>query len=88
MAILKVFSVYDSKVGVYETLFTFRTTGEAIRSFSVICTDPKSKFCVHPTDFALFELGTFDDSTAKVDLYPVPKSLGLAQEFKIKESSL
>lgn len=60
---VQVYSVYDKAVKAYATPFYARTAGEAIRSFSQLCTDPNSNVSRHPTDFVLFGLGAYDDAT-------------------------
>jgi len=79
---LKIFSVFDSKVGAYMSPFFMRSTGEAVRAFTQAVSDKDTQFCKHPEDYTLFELGEWDDQTSKFDLKSTPVSLGLAIEFK------
>lgn len=60
---VQVYSVYDKAVKAYAPPFYARSAGEAIRSFSQLCTDPQSNVSRHPTDFVLFGLGSYDDGT-------------------------
>jgi hypothetical protein len=78
---LKVFSVYDSKVGAYLQPMFFRSKGEAIRAFSSAVADTDHQFHKYASDFTLFELGSWDDLKAKFDLLPTPVSIGVAIEF-------
>lgn len=72
--LLKVFSVYDVKVGAYLPPIFMRSKLEAIRSFTSAVTDEKHQFAKHAEDFTLFELGDWDDGDCKFKchLTPIP----------------
>ncbi|WNK13489.1 MAG: nonstructural protein [Microvirus sp.] len=55
------FSVFDSKVGVYAQPFFVPSRGAAVRSFSDACVDDSLPFKKHPADYRLFYLGVYDD---------------------------
>ena len=78
---MRVFSVYDSKAEAYGAPVFFKTKGEAIRGFTDIVNDGNSMLSKYPGDYTLFELGSFDEETAKFDLHASPVSLGVALEF-------
>lgn len=78
---LKVFSVFDSKVGAYMAPFFMRSSGEAIRAMINTARDTQSQFFKFPDDYTLFEIGSFDDATAKFDMPSTPFSLGLVSEL-------
>lgn len=66
--------VRDEAAGVFGRPFFAASRGTAIRSFG---DEVKSKaegnqLSLHPEDFRLFELGTYDDAGATFDLLPVP----------------
>lgn len=79
--ITKVFAVYDSKAEAFMAPFTFQTKGQAVRGFSDVASDPKTMIGKHPLDFALFELGEFDDSKGVYTNLKAPVNMGLATEF-------
>jgi len=83
---LKVFSIFDSKVGVYSNPFFCRSKGEALRTFGDLANDPQSRVCHHPGDFTLFELGEFEDNTAVILSHEALINLGCAIEFKSEVS--
>lgn len=85
---LKIYSIYDNKAQAFLPMFTVRTHGEAIRSFTDICNNPKTNVNKYPEDFALMEIGTFNDSTGGVDALNVPKNIGLAREFVIPDANV
>lgn len=78
---LKVFSVFDSKVGAYMTPFFMRSTGEAIRAMLTTARDSSTQFSKYPSDYTLFEIGSYDDQSAKFDMPESPFSLGLVSEI-------
>lgn len=75
------FSVYDSKVGAYLPPMFMRSRGEAIRSFETAVKSEDHNFNKYASDYTLFELGSWDDETAKFDILATPLSLGVAVEF-------
>lgn len=79
--ILKIYTVYDAGVKAYMPPFTMRHSGEATRAFRESVNDPKSNLAKYPSDFTLFEIGSYDDSSAKIDVLSTPVSLGVAVEF-------
>lgn len=78
---MKIFATYDTKVEKYIRPFFFETTNQAIRSIETICSDPTSDFNKYPFDYVFFELGEWDEVSAKFTLLNAPHSLGLAKDF-------
>lgn len=76
MAILHVLSVRDDKIGFGRPAFV-PSVGLGIRSFGDEVNRPgaENEMVKHPADFALFELGTFDDQTGLFCCLDVPKLL-------------
>lgn len=79
--ILKVYVVFDSKTEAFGQPFFMKNKGEAVRGFTEVCNDTSSTIGKYPHDFSLFELGQFDDSSAKFTCHSTPISLGLALEY-------
>lgn len=57
----EVFAVYDKAIGAYLLPFYCRNKGEAVRSFMDAVRDSTHQMHRHATDYALFEIGVFDD---------------------------
>lgn len=57
------------------------STGGALRSFEEACRNQESTFHKYPADFTLFEIGTFDDSNARISYHDAKISLGCAIEY-------
>jgi hypothetical protein len=60
--ILKAFSLLDTKTGQFNTPFFMNHLGMAIRAVSDLGQDKSTIVGRHPSDFALMEVGTFDDT--------------------------
>ena len=81
--ILKLFSIYDSKVEAYLPPVYFKSKGEFLRAFAEACNDVKSNIGKYPADYTAFELGDWDDGTCSFKFHTAPISLGTAIEFKV-----
>lgn len=64
---VKLYSVYDSKAGIYQQLNPFRNADEAIRAIADSANDPNSTLFKFAEDFSLFEMGTYDDDTGIIE---------------------
>lgn len=80
MQISKLFTVYDQKAEVFLPPFFVPTNGIATRAFRDCVNSEDHQFGKHPSDYTLFYLGDFDDSTAEFDLGS-KISLGNGVEF-------
>lgn len=83
--IQQMFAVFDDKSKAFEPPFCMSTIGLATRAFSDSVNNPESPWHRHPEDYTLFHLGEFDTSSAAVNLFETPTSIGLAQQFKETE---
>lgn len=80
--ITRMFSVYDSKAKAFLPPFFMPVDAVAKRTFSDCANDPRHAFCMHPEDYTLFALGTFDDNNAAVEIFAQAVNLGLASNHK------
>lgn len=64
--IFKLFSIYDEKARAYLPPFILPERGQAIRIFTDCVNSNDHQFGKHPSDYTLFELGTFDDSSSEI----------------------
>lgn len=78
---MKVFTLYDSKACTYLQPYYAVTRGAGLRMISDTLTDVDHHLRKHASDFTLFELGDFDQSSGKFDLYEVHENLGLLQNL-------
>lgn len=65
--ILKVFSVYDSKVEAYLQPFFVPTVGAAIRAIMDAMSDPGHTFSKYKQDYTLFQIGEYNDHTGQIE---------------------
>lgn len=54
------YSVFDTKSLIYHLPFFQPTDGAAVRMFSDLVNDPNTQMGRHPSDFVLFQVGTYD----------------------------
>lgn len=59
-------ALYDRATEAHAAVMTVRTRGEAIRSFRAECANKQSPIAQNPTDFELWELGTYNDETGEI----------------------
>lgn len=77
-------SVRDIAADVFGRPFFVPTKAVAMRHFSdeVNRIADDNSWNRHPEHFELYELGVWDDQTAKFEMLPSPKQLATAQEVK------
>lgn len=77
-------SVRDSKSDAFGRPFFVASAGVAIRSFDdeVNRKDPENMMFNHPGDFALYEIGSYDDSVGLIECHAQPKLLIQADQVK------
>lgn len=77
-------AVHDRAVDAYNRPFFTPTTGAAIRAFQdeVNRNAPDNMMHNHADDYALYELGTFDDQTGKLESLELPRQIALAKNLK------
>lgn len=78
----RMMSVRDAMVEAFGRPFFVRAVGEAVRSFQMEVNDPKSALHQNATDYALFEIGVFDDQTGLFECLASPRKIADAASFK------
>jgi len=81
-------SIRDRAADAYGRPAFVATEGVAIRQFSdeINRSSEDNQMYVHPDDFDLFYLGTYDDNTGAMDLLASPKQICLGKQVKIRAS--
>lgn len=77
---LRAFSLLDSKVGTFSSPFYATHVGHAVRMCTDLANDRNTTVGRYPSDFMLFEIGTFDDQTGALSSIN-PISHGSVQAF-------
>lgn len=83
--ILKIFAIHDRATQMFGNPMFLIAVGQAIRSFTdeVNRSDPQNGIYMHPDDFDLFELGTFDTSTAEFVIIS-PEQIAIGKNVKVR----
>lgn len=79
---VKVFSVYDTVASRYFPPLFRLEHGEALRDFKDMANDPGLVISKHASDFKLYYLGEWDDSTGRFTCADVALDLGCAKTFQ------
>lgn len=80
-------SIYDKATEAYMRPFFCHTEGEAMREFTSIANDLEHPVGRHPEDYALFRIGSFNDSTGDFDSIE-NRCLARAHEIQQKISQI
>jgi hypothetical protein len=80
--IYNVFSIYDEKADAFLPPFILPNVNMAKRVFSDCVNSDTHQFGLNPTDYTLFELGTFDDANGQFMLQRTKQSHGNGVEFR------
>lgn len=78
--VIKVYSIRDTKAEYFGTPFFAQSRGVALRMFSDLVNDSRSAISKHPEDYALFEIGNYDDQVGVVSGVDLV-NLGLASSY-------
>lgn len=79
--LIKVFSVRDMKAEAFLQPYFSPTQGSALRAFGDACDKKDSPFYLHPADYILYEIGTYDDSTGMLGSINPVKMMATAADF-------
>lgn len=78
----RMYTVYDAKAEHYLLPFFVRAHGHAVRLFTESANTPDHEFCKHAEDYTLFQMGVYDDESARFDLLPTPEPVVKALEVR------
>lgn len=85
MTVLSICTVFDSAAQAYNRPVFVPHANLARRSFQDEINragDQSNQMHSHPEDFTLFELGLYDDATARFELHPEPRMIARAKDLK------
>lgn len=75
------YSVFDSKAALFMAPFVAMSDGVAIRGFQDEANKQGTMMNRHPSDFALYRLGSFDEKTGRHTNLDIPTNLGQAAQY-------
>lgn len=78
---MKVYSIYDNKALTWSQPFYATNKATALRTFSDAVNKGESQISEHPTDYVLYEIGSFDDQNGKIQGYDTVENLGMASDY-------
>lgn len=78
---LQVIVVRDSKADCFGQPQFVPSVGAAVRGFGDEVNNEKSVMFRHPGDFALYHIGEYDDSNARIDLFGDHRQIARAVDF-------
>lgn len=81
-----IFTIHDVKADAYLPPFFLPTEAMAIRTFGDCIADKEHAFGMHPSDYTLFVIGDWENTSGIITLYEVRNSLGNGVEHMRKES--
>lgn len=82
------FSIHDRITEAFAPPFVASTVGEAQRMFASACADPQSQLNQHPHDFALYQLGSFNNSTGLLEPVVPPVFVRGASDLELVAKKL
>lgn len=74
-------SLYDRATESYAPIMTVNTRNEAIRSFRQAVNDPQTPIHINPTDYEIYQLGTYDDQTGVI-IGDKPQLIARGEDYK------
>jgi hypothetical protein len=77
-----VYTVFDNKSKVFAQPFFAINHGVALRDFAFAANHTDNDIGRHPSDYSLFCIGDYDDSTGILHPHHTHENLGLAASFK------
>lgn len=85
--VLNAYSILDRKAAAFMSPFFMHQDGLAHRSFGDLVNDKNHQLGVnrHPEDYALYKVGTWDDSSGKLDSDDTPTHIVNALDVYIEE---
>lgn len=78
----KVYSLFDKKANAYLTPVYFNEVGEASRMLATVVQTADNNISRYPEDFSLYQLGTFDQESGKLESLKQPLFVANAVEYK------
>ena len=75
------FSVFDDKAYYFSAPYFLPTTATAIRAFTDAVNDPTHHFHAHPSDYALYHIGNYDDKDGTMEPLEHKINLGTAFDY-------
>lgn len=67
---MNLYAIRDIKADAFAAPFLMANDNVAIRAVSETCTLPENRLALHPGDYQLWSLGSYDEPTGKINSQP------------------
>lgn len=84
----RVFAIRDEKAEAFMAPFVMPAVGLALRAFSDLVNDAGSSVGKHPSDYQLYQIGEFDDSSGLLVASNTPVLLANGGEMRVGEATV
>lgn len=71
----RIFAIFDSKAEAWLPPFMSQNEATALRQIANLTVDSGHPFGSNPEDFAMFDIGSWDDANCRYELEPAPRHL-------------
>lgn len=82
---LEIFAIRDAKAEAFLQPFFMQNAGAALRAFGDSVNDEKCPFNKHPEDYAIYSVGSFDDSTGEIVSCQLSRLGGASEYIRTQE---
>lgn len=76
------YAIYDAAAEIYSQPQVYVTDNVAMRAFTQAANDPESSISIASSDYTLFRIAAYDDTSGEIKPEVTPVNLGLALNFK------
>lgn len=79
--LIRMYSIYDKKVNVYQPPLFCHNAGDALRTCHMHFSNPETKVNKYPEDFDVYDIGEYDDQTGQLKPHTNPQFLSTAVDI-------
>lgn len=80
----QIFAIFDTKAEYFNQPFFMNTIPEAIRAFTDLVNDDKTRISEHPEDYILYNVGKFDDQDGAITPPETEKPQAITTGMEVK----
>lgn len=82
--ILQIIAVRDRQANIYGQPQAVPNIGAAVRGFGdeINRADKQNTMFMHPEDFDLYHLGSYDDNTGRIEQFDQPKQIAVGANYR------
>ena len=78
---MKAYSIYDNKAESWGQPFFATNKAVALRTFSDAVNSEESAFYQHPSDYVLYEVGSWNQFNGTIEGHETNENLGMAADY-------